>query len=272
MNDKMTMQEAHKVLSRNLPRILEDLDATCNGLPSISSKQFAHVLACHYQDLIADNKKDTDDSFESVLEAFEVTATRFFAGAFAGILEGRGIGRSADGITCFKKDDVFLEDGTKAYIWNICENGDVELVANGDYLNNCSFYFFPPEKKPKSLKEAHAEFQKETEKRRKEMHLLDLKESLEHATKALTDKDFAEVLEDRIKVFGHVAIESPAINKIYEECFSEGCCSEAMRAFEQAEALWCDRDVEITSIYDGLYLHVDNSKPTYDTTWLAYKG
>lgn len=144
----MNLKEAEAMVEKNLP--------IWNSIASSNFAGFAELLVEDYRDWARDTLESindssmTEDEFDRTLEAWELVAVRYLTAMCRPVPSFK----TADGVTCYIGDLVYCKDGNRHEVTDVCEDGEVVCVGNGEdtiTVEAAMVTFYQPEP-PRSLK------------------------------------------------------------------------------------------------------------------------
>lgn len=261
----MNLKEAEAMVEKLLPE--------WSSIASSNFAGFAELLVEDYKDWARDTLESikdsnmTEDEFDRTLEAWNLVAVRYFTAMCRPVPSFK----TADGVTCYVGDFVYCKDGEQHEVTEVCLNGEIVRVGDGDGDTPCEaamVTFYQPEP-PKSLKVLREQVHAEHEAKR---------EAEKAKSNALQSAELAEALNDRgsyhehlIEVLtegsGHVGIVSKYAFSNIGETFPE--------SEEGAKALkwWTDREVNCTFTASGLVLYIGSYHPDWhDLKYIDYQA
>lgn len=247
----MNLKEAEAMVEKLLPEWSSTVSSNFDG--------FANLLLDDYDDWARDTLEcvldPREDEFEDTFEAWKLVAERYFKAMCRPVPSFK----TADGVTCYIGDFVYCKDGEQHEVTEVCLDGEIVRVGDGDAPCEAAMVTFYQPEPPRSLKALREQVQAEHEAKR---------EAEKAKSNALQSAELAEALNDRgsyheclIEVLtegsGHVGIVSKYAFGNIGETFPE--------SEEGAKALkwWTDREVGYTFTASGLVLYIGS----YHSNW-----
>lgn len=144
----MNLKEAEALVEKNLP--------IWNSVASSNFAGFAELLVEDYKDWARDtlvsiiDSSMTEDEYDRTIEAWELVAVRYLTAMCRPVPSFK----TADGVTCYIGDLVYCKDGNRHEVTDVCEDGEVVCVGNGEdtiTVEAAMVTFYQPEP-PRSLK------------------------------------------------------------------------------------------------------------------------
>lgn len=251
----MNLKEAEALVEKNLP--------IWNSVASSNFAGFAELLVEDYKDWARDTLESiidssmTEDEFDRTIEAWELVAVRYLTAMCRPVPSFK----TADGVTCYIGDLVYCKDGNRHEVTDVCEDGEVVCVGNGEdtiTVEAAMVTFYQPEP-PRSLKTMREQVQSVRKAQR---------EAERAKSNELQSAKLAEALNNRgsyherlIKILtegaGHVGIVSKYAFSNIGETFPES--EQGTKALKW----WTDREVSYKFTASGLVLYIGS----YHSNW-----
>ena len=120
----MNLKEAEAMVEKLLPEWGSTVSSNFEG--------FANLLLDDCEDWARDTLKcvldPCEDEFDRALDAWELVAVRYFTAMCRPVPSFK----TADGVTCYVGDFVYCKDGNRHEVTDVCEDGEVVCVGNGE--------------------------------------------------------------------------------------------------------------------------------------------